>query len=277
MKLYIKALLDYEKNNDSFELLYNFMTLKQSYLLNLYCDGKINLPSFILLKKLKEKYSDLARSDEELNSLFETAIECSKIFYSQTLKIIGTENIKFENLFSQQARPIGQQLINLLVSIKFRIKLIKLNSNPPKKPEILHILQKVSIFINYLRTILNGVLYKVSLLQSTNYKYTPIIYFISVLLILSTMLVTLHYFISSLSTIQTTGLDIMFGILIAIIAILFYPVRHFGKTDINGKDILAYKYRVFFNNTSDKKMYQLFALPDSNISRQKISQSIDSP
>lgn len=277
MKLYIKALLDCEKNNNSFELLCNFITLKQSCLLNLYCDGKINLPSFILLKKLKEKYSDLARSDEELNSLFENAIECSKIFYSQTLKIIGTENIKFENLFSQQAKPIGQQLINLLVNIKFRVRLIRLNRQSPKKPGIMYILQKVTILINYLRTIFNGILYKASLFQSTNYKYTPIIYLTSVLFTLSIILVTVDYFISNLSVIETTGINITFGILIVITAILFYPVRHFGKTDINGKDVIAYKYRVFFNNTSNKKMYQLFVLQDSNISRQKISQSIDSP
>ncbi len=277
MKLYIKALLDYEKNNNSFELLCNFIALKRSHLLSLYCDGKINLPSFILLKQLKENYSDLTRSDEELNSLFENAIECSKIFYSQTLKIIGTENIKFENLFSQQAQPIGQQLINLLVNIKFRVRLIRFNRKSSKKPGILHILQKITILINRLRTMFNVILYKVSLFQSTNYKYTPIIYVISVLFILSITVVTGHYFISNLSATQTTGLNITFGILIAITSILLYPVRHFGRTDINGKDVLAYKYRVFFNNMSNKKMYQVFVLQDSNISRQKMSQSIDSP
>ena len=95
------------------------MTLKQSYLLNLYCDGKINLPSFILLKKLKEKYSDLVRSDEELNSLFETAIECSKIFYSQTLKIIGKENIKFENYkTSDTIKIICMVLIIIIIPLQ---------------------------------------------------------------------------------------------------------------------------------------------------------------
>ncbi len=277
MKNYIKALLDYEKNNGSFDLLCNFIDLQKADLLKSYCDGEINLPSFVLLKKLKEKYVDLARSDDELNSLFENAIDCSKIFYIRILKIISTKNIKFENLFAQQAQPVGQQLINLLINIKFRVKLIRLKRKSLQPSGALRFLEEITILTKPLRTTFSSILYKLSLLQSTNYKYVPIIYFISLLFMSPILLIAGHYFISDLSLMQTIYLNVTFCILITITAILAYPVRRFGKIDINGRDVLAYKYKVFFNNVSNKKMYQVFALQRSNISRQQISQSIDSP
>jgi len=276
MKHYIKVLLDYEESNNSFDLLCNFIALRKSDLLDSYCTGKINLPSFILLKKLKTKYIDLANSDEELNALLEKAISCSKIFYTRTLKIISAEGNKFDNLFSKQVQPIGQQLINVLINIKFRVRLIRLNRVSPKQIGVMRIIEKIKALIAPPRIALNSILYKLSLFQTAHTKYTNIIYIISILCMLFILLIANNYLINDLPVIQTTGLNITFCILITVSSILFYPFRHFSKIDINGQDIIAYKYRLFFNNTSNKKMYRIFALEHSNISRQQISPSIDS-
>lgn len=55
-----------------------------------------------------------------------------------------------------------------------------------------------------------------------------------------------------------------------------YPVGYFGKIDINGKDIVAYKYRIFFNSISNRKIYNIFALQQTNDTGQQSSQSIES-
>lgn len=259
MKPYIKALVDCEESNNSFELLCNFIVLGKSDLLDSYCNGKINLPSFILLKKLKAKYIDLACSDGELNILFEKAISCSRIFYSRTLELITTqEGIKFDNLFSKKVQPIGQQLINVLINIKFRVRLIRLNRMSPKPTGVMRsIIQKIMSLIVSLRIVLNFILYKLSLFHTATIKYTNIVYIIGLLFIL---LIANSYLINDLPAIETTWLNIALCILITISSMLFYPFRHFTRTDINGHDVIAYKYRLFFNNSSNKKIYKVFVL-----------------
>ena len=77
MKNYLEGLQEYENNNNSFDLLCNFIAVKNSNLIKLYCDGKIHLPSFILLKNLRLKFTDLVNEDKELKILFSNAIKCS--------------------------------------------------------------------------------------------------------------------------------------------------------------------------------------------------------
>ena len=128
MKSYFKALLEHEENHDSLDLLYKFIVIKNSDLSQKYCDGRAHLPSFFLLKKLRDKFTHLVEKDTELELLFANAIKCSKLFYAKTIKIIKStdkqENL-FESLFEQEIHPLGQQLINLLVNIKYRIKCFK--------------------------------------------------------------------------------------------------------------------------------------------------------
>ena len=92
MKNYLGALQEYENSNNSFGLLCNFIAVKNSNLIKLYCDGEMHLPSFILLKKLQMKFLDLIDEDEELKMLFANAIKCSKLFYVQTIEIIKDTN-----------------------------------------------------------------------------------------------------------------------------------------------------------------------------------------
>ena len=206
MKHYIKALVDCEESNNSFSLLCNFIVLGKSDLLDSYCNGKINLPSFILLKKLKAKYIDMARSDEELNALFEKAISCSRVFYSRTLKLIETqEGIKFDNLFSKKVQPIGQHLINVLINIKFRVRLIRLNRMSPKPRGLMgSIIQKIVSLIMPVRLVLNSSLYKLSLFHTATIKYTNIVYIMGLLFMMFILFIANNYLINDLPPIETT-------------------------------------------------------------------------
>ena len=262
MKRYIKALLDYEESNNNFILLCNFIVLGKSDLLDLYCTGKLNLPSFILLKKLKAKYTDLVHSDEELNVLFEKAINCSRVFYTRTLKLIETqEGMKFDNLFARKVQPIGQKLINVLINIKFRVRLIRLNRMSPKPTGVMrNIIQKFMSFVVPLKIAFNSLLYKLSLFHTATIKYTNIVYIMGLLFMMFILFIANNYLINDLPPIETTWFNIAFCILITISSMLFYPFRNFTRTDINGKDVIAYKYRLLFNNSSNKKIYKVFVL-----------------
>ena len=273
MKNYLKALLECEENNQSYNLLCEYISLKKTDLINSYCDGGINLPSFVLLKKLKANYAHLVVSDAELNSLFENVIKCSKIFYARTLKILVIKDIKFENIFIQQVQPIGQQLVNLLINIKLRINLVKLKQSKPSQ-KIHPILAQASMLANPIRKIFISLLYKMSLFQATNYKYVPYIYMTGLSFLLPILLIIEHYLIDDIS-IETSYINIVFCMSLLISAILAYPVKRFGKIDIHGQDIVAYKYKVFFNNRLNKKMYQLFTPKNLNIARHKINQGIE--
>ena len=70
MKQYLKALREYEKSNYRFEQLCQYLSQRNSSLIKQYRDGAINLPSFIMIKKLHNKYFTLCAQDNELNNLF---------------------------------------------------------------------------------------------------------------------------------------------------------------------------------------------------------------
>jgi hypothetical protein len=93
MKNYLEALQEYENSNNSFNLLCNFIAVKNSDLIKLYCDGKMHLPSFILLKKLYIKFLDLINEDKELENAF---YKCHKM-----LQVILCTNYKNYKRYEQ--------------------------------------------------------------------------------------------------------------------------------------------------------------------------------
>lgn len=265
MKSYLKALCEYEEHNNCFELLYCFFSTKNSDLPTRYCEGKVNLPSFILLKKLKERYADLISIDQELNYLFTEAVLYSKLFYNRTVKIIKNPDSSssiIEKLFTRDVQPIGQKLINILVHIKSRIRLARLKrkKNYVNGTQTLNANTALNYNINLIETLKNSldvIFYKIDLFLSLNEKFAKLLY----LFIFFCTLVSVN---SYLSQFLTRPLFIFFNIIcclsVLILINLVFPVRSFGKLDIYGKNIVAYKYRVFFNNISNKKMYYLFSL-----------------
>ena len=278
MKQYLKALQEYEISNNRFNQLCYFMSVRNSSLIKQYYNGSVNLASFMMIKKLHRKYSKLCDEDEELNNLFLNATECSKLFYSRTITLIKNSKKnrdKFENVFSRESQPLGQRLINLLKNIKLRIKVIRFRKNN-QNSNISKLFSKLYRFIEPLHCWVNNVIYKSSLIQSTYHKQTKkLYYFILITTALSLIIInSVYYEHFSLTFIVT--INTLLCTFLGAVAIVMHPDGKFGEIDISGKNIVAYKYRVFFNNLSNKKIHNIFTMQHTHEPGHNINQAIES-
>lgn len=55
-----------------------------------------------------------------------------------------------------------------------------------------------------------------------------------------------------------------------------HPGGDFRKIDMSGKNIVAYKYRVFFYNIWNKKIHNIFTMQHAYEPGHKLSQNIES-
>ena len=279
MKQYLKALQEYEKCNDRFAMLYQFMALKNSNLTTQYRDGTVNLPSFLLIKQLHSKYSHLTEYDEELNNLFENARECSKLFYSKTLSLINVSKRSgddFELMFSKEAQPLGQRLINLLTNIKFRIRVARLKRQTNPNDEFGKIFRKINSIFIPISCWVNNIIYKASLIQSAYHRLTKKIYYAVMTTAIFSLFTTNYLLLDKLPLPLIIAINIFLCLLLSLGTIIMRPLGDFGKIDISGKNIIAYKYKVFFNNQSNKKIYNIFTMQHTHEPRHSNNQSIDS-
>jgi hypothetical protein len=279
MKQYLNALQEYEKRNNSFSLLCQFMALKNSNLKKQYQSGTINLPSFMLIKQLHSKYSELAGSDEELNNLFLNAVECSKLFYSKTLSLLGISKRRgndFDLMFSKEAQPLGQRLINLLTNIKYRIRFARLRRQSTSNGEINKIFNKISSTINPITCWFNKIIYKASLIQSAHHRLTKKIYYVVMSSAIFCLIIMNYFLVNNLPLLLTVAGNLFLCLLVLVGIIIMRPLGDFGKIDISGKNIVAYKYKVFFNNQSNRKIYNIFTVQNTHEPRHSNHQSIDS-
>ena len=232
-----------------------------------------------MIKKLHSKYTALCSQDEELNNLFLNAIECSKLFYARTTALIKSSKRngeEFETSFGRVAQPLGQRLINLLVNIKFRIRVARYRRQTKSNNKISKIFHKLSAITEPVNCWVNNIIYKASLIQSTHHRLTKKLYYgVVVTAILSLILMnSLFYQESSLTLIVTA--NTLLCILLGAAAVIMHPGGDFGKIDISGKNIVAYKYRVFFNNISNKKIHNIFTMQHAYEPGHKLSQKIES-
>lgn len=280
MKNYLQAIQEYEHNNNSLALLSGFLSTADSDLVNLYCSGKIHLPSFMLLKQLRTKFADLINEDKELKILFNNTIKCSKLFYTHTISNIDLANSKnknFEHLFSKNSQPLGQRLISLLLNIKYRIRVARLKRQRSLARQGLlktfSVFSKITGQIFYL---LSDFAYKARLLQSTHSNLSRKIYYLSVAATIAGFWLVNTSLSEHLSPLSIAVINCAFCALITGLATLAYPVYDFELIDIDGKNVIAYKYQAFFNSLSNKKLYKIFALQYDNDSRQTEDLGIES-
>jgi hypothetical protein len=279
MKQYLKALQEYEKRNNRFALLCRFMALKNSNLTKQYRDGTINLPSFLLIKQLHAKYSDLTNSDEELNNLFLNAKECSKLFYSKTLSLINVSKRSgndFDLMFSKEAQPLGQRLINILTNIKFRIRVARLKRQTNQNGKFGKILRRINSIVNPITCWVNNIVYKASLIQSAHHRLTKKLYYIAMTAAIFSLITMNYLLLDKLPFLLVITSNVFSCLLLSIGTIIMRPLGDFGKIDISGENIIAYKYKVFFNNQSNKKIYNIFTVQHTHEPRHNNNQSIDS-
>jgi hypothetical protein len=277
---YLRALESYEKVNDCFVLLCDYFTEKKSNLSKLYCSGQVYLPSFMMLKKIHFEYMEYSMEDPELNKLFNSSIHCSKLFYSKLAKlIIDSENSNndFEKQFELRIQPLGQQLVNLITNIKYRIKFIESERTPKKKAKLVTLVKNIYVVGKIIYGFFSNIMYKMTVIRSTRPTFAKGLYYT-----LITAIIILFWAINFLlfrhliPPIASAFLNVVSGILVIVIAIITYPIGDFGKIDISGKNIVAYKYKLFFNNHTNLRMLHVFTIDNSVIPRQSANSKVES-
>lgn len=281
MRNCLRALQEYEANNNSFDLLCSFIGTKNSDLIDLYCSGKLHLPSFMLLKKFRLKFIDLVKEDEELNVLFINVIKCSKLFYAQTIHCINQTNRSdksFERLFTKHSQPLGQRLISLLLNIKYRVRIARLKRQKELTTQgMFKAISWLSRCVAPIFYVIHDCAYKIRLLQSAHSTLSRKIYYVAVVMTILGFWATNSTAIEHFSPIAIALINCAFCAIITALATLAYPVYDFELIDIDGKNIIAYKYQAFFNSLSNGKMYKIFKLQYANDTRQIEDLPIDSP
>jgi hypothetical protein len=262
IKSYLKAIQYYEEQNNCYSLLIDYLKEKKSTLPKLYCEGKIYLPSFMILRKIHYEYQQHSQADPELNRLFESSIHCSKLFYSKLVALVvesRSSNISFETRFEQRIQPLGQQLINLITNIKYRIKLVELKKVEKESSGFVTLTNKLSNLGKIAYSSLSNLVYKVTLLQSTHPALAKRLYYFSITSVIilfwgANFMLLGH----KIPPVASAFINIVSGMAIIVAAIIIYPIGDFGKIDISGTNVVAYKYKLFFNNHANLKMLNVF-------------------
>lgn len=278
MKRQIKALQEYETSNDRFNQLCHYMNVRNSSFIKQYREGAINLPSFIIVKKLHSKYSDLCSQDEELNNLFLNAIKCSKLFYAKTITLVkdhGTNGKSFEIDFKRVSQPLGQRLINLLTNIKFRIRIARFRRQRKQNNKINKIFYRLSSFTESVNCWINNVIYKTSLIQSAHHQLAKKIYYFVITFSILSLAVMNSLFYQQFSFASLVILNTLLCFILGIAALIMHPGGDFEKIDISGRNMIAYKYRTFFNNITNKKMHNIFIIQHAQESGHKLNQNVE--
>lgn len=270
LKEYISHINEFETEHNSFDQMVAYFSDKDTTLPVNLCEGEVFLPSFILLKNLKNNYSELCELDRELNSLFRTAIHCSKLFYLKTIELIENEsvkpNYKYEERFEKITQPLGQRLVNLLANIKYRIKIVELKkvSMHDKTQNSLWCL--FSDLMGGLYTSVANIKYKITLYTASNHDLVRKFYYSFMFSIILLFWLYDYFMLDDVSLGPSIFLGAIFSIIVVLLAIISYPIGDFGKKDISGKNIVAYKYKVLLNNRKNSKIVHLFALhPEENL------------
>lgn len=275
MKKYLKSIGKLEKDQNSYGQMIDYFTDNKSTLSTRFCEGEIFLPSFMLLKELKNTYGDLCDADQELNNLFNSAIYYSKVFYLKTIHLVENESLtgqnNYEQEFEQFTQPLGQRLVNLLANIKYRIKIIRLqDSSDGANKEWLWSRLSHSFFCKVLGVIANFQ-YMMTLVTSSNHSMMRKFYYI----IMSSAIMAFwgynYLFLNDISFTSSVFLGIVSGVAVTLIAIISYPIGDFGKKDISGKNIVAYKYKALLNNISNDKLIRVFTLQHGNSKRSALT------
>lgn len=265
MKTYLKALYKREKDTKVVKSLQDFITSKSNKLIDSYCKGELLLPSSIALKELKLKLPSFIQFESSVAKIFNKMIKDSRLFYYNLLKILDNtdNNSKFEKKFNNELQPYGQKIVNNLMILKKKVKILKLlnQESSPKNYNINYSITNIFIKIKnkFIKPVGKFIFSKMpSMLSYFIIEYSYIILLPILFLIYFTLN---HKLTDDIDNIPTSLFDILFFILLSTIAIITYPIKSFVNKSINGTNSLAYTYRGFFNNISNKKMHDIIFYP----------------
>ncbi len=263
IKPYVYSLVQYEKNNNIKNLLINYFSGRNSDLINHYIDANIYLPSFILLKDIKKHLLAKYNNDKELNNLLNNAIKKAKNFSINLCKIKRFAKYSkmqvFSKKFEKTVQPLGQKLINNLLSIRLRVKYLKANAlytklKAQRREKLPESMTKLSFsYFSFIK-------YNLANFLTFNFNYIKQTYFVIILLCIITLWLVNDYYFHNLSTALSCFVNAFIAICTLLIAIALYPIGDFGKLDIDGNNSAAYNYKVFFNENSNMHMQKIAAL-----------------
>lgn len=262
IKEHLKSIRILEKEQNSYEQMLEYFSNNKSTLLNRFCEGEIILPSFILLKELKNNFNYLCVADNELNNLFNSAIRYSKLFYLKTIDLVEKQVLQSNDVYQEQfelvTQPVGQRLINLLANIKYRIKIVELRQNNSENSGVI---KSVSYSIGgIVKSVIVHLKYIITLVIASNQNLVRKFYYI----IMSGAVLAFWFYdyllLDDISLTSSVFLGGVSGIAIILLAIASYPIGDFGKKDISGRNIVAYKYKLLLNNRRSSKLIRIFTL-----------------
>lgn len=256
-KNHLKAITSHEEETGVFDIMISYLMNDNNLLIKQICEGEVFIPSFILLKELQQYYSALYHDDHEIDRIFDNLIECSKIFYYNLTENNNITNLnKYQHVFEKKIQPLGQQIIDLLVNLKYRIHLIDYY-----RDSLLSLKNKDNIIRRSFYN-LNQVLYKITLMRLLYHKMTKKLYYLLIcFLFVVFWLVDFNAF-SKASIALYMFINIMLGVGLIILTVVSNPLGDFGTKDIDGKSIVAYKYKTFLNNQNNKKLLKVVAMQD---------------
>lgn len=267
LKEHLKSIRKIEQEQRSYDLMIEYFSSDTSSLPTGLCEGAAFLPSFMLLKELKSAYHELCKADSELLNLFNTAIKCSKLFYSKTTELVESEssdiNNKYEHMFEKLTQPIGQKLINLLANIKYRIKVVRLKNCASQNSKTITPYYLWQSFTVRLYSAIAHIQYMITLATSSNQGMVRKFYYSSMLCSIIAFWAYNYAFLNDLSSVSSIFLGIISGIVVILLAIISYPMGDFGKKDISGRNMVAYKYKLLLNNRRSNRLVKVFTLQHS--------------
>lgn len=262
IKEHLKSIRILEKEQNSYEQMLEYFSNNKSTLLNCFCEGEIILPSFILLKELKNNFNYLCAADNELNNLFNSAIQYSKLFYLKTIDLVEKQVLQSNDVYQEQfelvTQPIGQRLINLLANIKYRIKIVQLRQNNSENSGVI---KSVAYSIgSIVKSVIVHLKYIITLVIASNQNLVRKFYYMTMSGAILAFWFYDYLFLDDISLTSSLFLGGVSGIAIILLAIVSYPIGDFGKKDISGRNIVAYKYKLLLNNRRNSKLIRIFTL-----------------
>ncbi|KAF8818665.1 hypothetical protein [Rickettsia endosymbiont of Cardiosporidium cionae] len=260
MERYIAAIHKKEIQSGMRKVVREYIFNKNSDLLRTYCDGKNYLPSFVLLKQIKEKLKFFVLHDTILGKLVNQSIKLSEKFYYNLINLNDKPShirgVISNNNHIEQLQKYGQDLLYTLVMIKQRLKIIKITlriQNSKTQGKILKNQSKINHLVKYFTIILY---YKISELQFIYPFLINIAYNLMILCMMSAISLIIYYTLFHLiHTAFLLLISLICNTLIVIASMIYSPIYNFDNKDIFGNNIAIHKHFIFVNNYVKRHLF----------------------
>jgi len=253
-KQFLSALLETEQKQNAYGTLKNYFTNNSAkFVIKLYCEGEKILPTFPLLKKLSLQWT--IYGDFELNKLFHKAIKYSKAYYNSLYELIQEKNTlaNFTKTFENKVQPLGQKLINIIISLRNRVKIVtqQLAYGLTIEKKIL------PNFRQKFHKLRDHLIYKLNVCKAKYAHIARLLYFFLVGIAVSGLSLANFLYNFHPSTLISVLINACLGLFIIIISILLYPFEEFEQRDISGQNLLALRYKALYFNMFNNNLKQI--------------------